>query len=89
MHRWSHCYKLLESKHLSKLDLEENDFSIEVEILQIFKFGLTLKEQLISYEGRIMKKVRKSAYQMDLSIFIILNIDSEINFTVNFPIVIN
>lgn len=54
------CYKLLESKHLSKLDLEENDFSIEVEILSKFlSMGLTLKEHPISYEGRTYEEGKK------------------------------
>lgn len=54
------CYKLFESKHLKKINLVENDFSIEVEILSKFlSMGLSLKEHPISYEGRTYKEGKK------------------------------
>lgn len=54
------CYKLFESKHLSKINLKENDFSIEVEILSKFlSMGLNLKEHPISYEGRTYEEGKK------------------------------
>ena len=54
------CYKLFESKHLSKIKIVENDFSIEVEILSKFlNLGLTLKEHPISYKGRTYEEGKK------------------------------
>ena len=75
------CYKLLESKHLSKLDLEQNDFSIEVEILSKFlSMGLTLKEHPISYEGRTYEEGKKIGLSDGFKyIMTIFKYDSELN----------
>ena len=47
------CYKLMPTNFLENIDIKENGFSIEVEILSKFlKYNKSIKEVPISYEGR-------------------------------------
>jgi len=54
------CYKLMPSKFFKNLDINENGFSIEVEILAKFlKYNKSIVEVPISYQGRSYEEGKK------------------------------
>lgn len=54
------CYKLMPSNFFNNLNIRENSFAIEVEILAKFlKYNKSIIEVPISYKGKVMRKVKK------------------------------
>tara|TARA_Y100000389_G_C17271480_1_gene418210 strand:- start:103 stop:795 length:693 start_codon:yes stop_codon:yes gene_type:complete len=54
------CYKLMPSSFFKEMDIKENGFSIEIEILSKFlKYNKSIKEVPIKYEGRSYNQGKK------------------------------
>jgi len=54
------CYWLLETEHLKSMNISENGFSIEIEVLsKALKEGLSIVEVPIKYEGRSYQDGKK------------------------------
>ena len=54
------CYKLMPASFFKEMDIEENGFSIEIEILSKFlKYNKSIKEVPIKYEGRSYEQGKK------------------------------
>ena len=65
------CYKLMPTNFLENIDIKENGFSIEVEILSKFlKYNKSIKEVPISYEGRSYAEGKKIKFSDGLKYII-------------------
>ena len=54
------CYKLMPTSFFKEMDIKENGFSIEIEILSKFlKYNKSIKEVPIKYEGRSYEQGKK------------------------------
>ena len=54
------CYKLMPTSFFKEMDIEEEGFSIEIEILSKFlKYNRSIKEVPIKYEGRSYEQGKK------------------------------
>jgi glycosyltransferase involved in cell wall biosynthesis len=54
------CYKLMPTPFFKEMDIKENGFSIEIEILSKFlKYNKSIKEVPIKYEGRSYEQGKK------------------------------
>ena len=54
------CYKLMPTSFFKEMDIKENGFSIEIEILSKFlKYNKSIKEVPIKYEGRTYQQGKK------------------------------
>ena len=54
------CYKLMPTSFFKGMDIKENGFSIEIEILSKFlKYNRSIVEVPIKYEGRSYKQGKK------------------------------
>ena len=65
------CYWLLETKQLKSMNISENGFSIEIEVLsKALKKGLSIIEVPIKYEGRSYQDGKKIKLLDGLKIFL-------------------
>jgi hypothetical protein len=54
------CYKLMPTSFFKQMDIKENGFSIEIEIVAKFlKYNKSIKEIPIRYEGRSYEEGKK------------------------------
>ena len=54
------CYKMMTSTFFKKIDIKENGFSVEIEILSKYlKFNKSIIEVPIQYEGRSYSEGKK------------------------------